>query len=188
MEKKLLKRIYYMVIAITVMVAINLLVSVIGNVSTKTSTTTSKTTTSEEDSSNSYDVSMMDSLTVDQVVDLFKNTKNTYVVYLGRSTCSACQSFLPTLQKMQSKYNYKTQYLDITTVDTSSSAYTTLIDKLSTEKTINVNGTSKTDKFGSFYGYTPMVFIIKDGKFADGIVGAYSESSFETFLNDNGIK
>jgi thiol-disulfide isomerase/thioredoxin len=190
MEKEYIKKIYYIVIVIAVMVAINLIISLIGNGNTtvKEATSTNDNSKTSEDSSSSYDVSMMNTLTIDQVVDLFSNKKGTYVVYLGRSTCSACQSFLPTLQKMQSKYNYKTQYLDITNVDTSSTAYSTLIDKLATEKTINVNGTSKTDKFGSFYGYTPMVFIIKNGKFADGIVGAYSETAFETFLNDNGIK
>ena len=187
MEKKYIKRIYYLVIAIVIMVSLNLILAISGNISKKGSTTTSDTTSSESSSSD-YDVSMMNSLTTSQVVDLFKDTKNTYVVYLGRSTCSACVSFLPTLQAMQSKYNYVTQYLDITTVNTSSDDYSNLISKLAVDKTINVNGESKTDKFGSFYGYTPMVFIIKDGKFADGIVGAYSQTSFENFLNTNGIK
>ena len=188
MEKKYIKRIYYLTIAIVVMVGINLILAITGNFNQKsTSATTSSNTSSESDASN-YDVSMMNSLSISQVNDLFKDTKKTYVVYLGRSTCSACVSFLPTLQAAQSKYNYVTQYLDITTVDTSSADYTTLIGKLAVDKTINVNGESKTDKFGSFYGYTPMVFIIKDGKFADGIVGAYSQAKFEEFLNNNGIK
>ena len=191
MEKKYIKRIYYLVIAILAMVALNLNLAKTGKVNlnstNSSSSSTSNTTGSESDSSN-YDVSMMNSLSIGQVNDLFKDTKKTYVVYLGRSTCSACVSFLPTLQAEQSKYNYVTQYLDITTVDTSSADYTTLIGKLAVDKTINVNGESKTDKFGSFYGYTPMVFIIKDGKFADGIVGAYSQAKFEEFLNNNGIK
>ena len=147
----------------------------------------SKSVTNDSANSNEYDVSMMNKLSLDQLLALF-DSKKTSVVYLGRATCSACVSFLPTLQKMQSKYNYTTQYLDITTVDTTSEFYTKLMEKLSVEKTINVNGESKTDKFGTFYGYTPMVFIIKNGKFADGIVGAYSENKFESFLNSNGIK
>lgn len=186
MEKEYLKKIYYLAIAIVIIVSINLIICIAGKITVKTDSTTTSTT--DEATESDYDVSMMNSLSLSQVLDLFNDKKSTSVVYLGRSTCSACVSFLPTLQSMQSKYNYVTQYLDITTVDTSSSNYTDLISKLAVDKTINVNGESKTDKFGSFYGYTPMVFIIKNGKFADGIVGAYSETKFEEFLNNNGIK
>lgn len=187
MEKNYLKKIYGISIAILAIVILETIVLIGSKInfndeSSTTNTTTNDTTTSD------YDVSMMNSLTIDQTVGLFSNTKNTYVVYLGRSTCSACVSFLPILQAMQIKYNYTTQYLDITSVDTSSTSYENLIAKLATEKTITVNGEQKTDKFGSFYGYTPMVFIIKNGKFADGIVGAYSSTKFEEFLNNNGIK
>src|SRR5574344_964330 len=165
MEKEYLKKIYYIVSAMVVIVAINLVITLASQVTVMTE---SDSSTSKDDSSHSdYDVSMMNSLSLHQVLGLFNDKKSTSVVYLGRSTCSACISFLPTLQSMQSKYNYVTQYLDITTVDTSSSDYTDLISKLAVQKTINVNGESKTDDFGSFYGYTPMVFIVKNGKFAE---------------------
>lgn len=188
MEKSYLKKIYNILWIILIFVIFEFIIIVASKIDFKgeSSNTTSNATTNE--TTNDYDVSMMNAVTVDQLVKLFDNEKKTYVVYLGRSTCSACVSFLPTLQSMQSKYNYITQYLDITTVDTSSNAYNTLISKLAVEKTITVNGTEKTDKYGSFYGYTPMVFIIKNGKFADGIVGAYSSTKFEEFLNNNGIK
>ena len=39
-----------------------------------------------------------------------------------------------------------------------------------------------------FYGYTPMVIIIKDGKAVNASVGALSESNFKKFLSSNGIK
>ena len=136
----------------------------------------------------SYDVSSFNTLTTQGVVDLFSNKKQTYVVYLGRSTCSACEAFLPTLKTMQNKYNYVTQYLDITTVDASSDAFKELMNKLSKKVTLKVQNEEKTQSFGEFFGYTPMTFVIKNGKFVDGIVGAYSEIEFEKFLNNNGIK
>ena len=49
---------------------------------------------------------------------------------MGRETCGHCVSFLPTLQKAQKELNYKTVYLDIETVDTSSENYKEFISKL----------------------------------------------------------
>ena len=89
---------------------------------------------------------------------------------------------------MQNKYNYVTQYLDIETIASDDPAFNELINKLSKKVTLSVNGETKTQSFGEFFGYTPMTFIIRKGKFVDGIVGAYSESSFEAFLNKNDIK
>lgn len=189
MEEKI-DKVYKISIAIIVIVSLNLIITFFSNVSVKsnnTATNESDTTASSDDSSN-YDVSMMKTLTLSDLIKLFDDTKNTYVVYLGRANCSACVSFLPTLQKMQNKYGYTTQYLDIRTVDTSSDDYQKLMNKLSKKVTLTVSGEQKTDSFGSFYGYTPMTFVIKKGEFSDGIVGAYSESKFESFLNNNGIK
>ena len=56
------------------------------------------------------------------------------------------------------------------------------------EVTENINGEEVTADIGEFFGYTPMVIIIKDGKAVDCSVGAYSESKFEEFLKENGIK
>ena len=186
MKNNELNKIYKLVTIVLVIVSIDLAVNLLSKVNFNGGTKTSNEQSSEQTSSN-YDVSMMDTLTVDQVVNLFNDKKSTYVVYFGRENCSACVAFLPTLQKMQKKYNYVTKYLDIRTVDAGSEAYKTLISKLSKEVTLTVNGEKKTDKFGSFFGYTPMVFVIYEGKFNDGFVGAYSEEKFETFLNNNGI-
>ena len=186
MDSKLLSKIYRLLIIILFIVAFDLFVNIASKISIKNNNDEDITTT--QDNSNSYDVSMMNSISLDDLVKLFDNKNDRYVVYLGRANCSACVSFLPTLQDMQSKYKYKTQYLDIRTVDSSSSNFTKLMNKLSDKKTINVNGEEKTDSFGNFYGYTPMVFIINKGKFVDGIVGAYSSEKFEEFLNNNGIK
>ena len=182
-------RLYIIVIILCVVVGLMLIFSVGGNFSTKKEKeqeqqTTASTTTAQND----YDVSLFRTLSASELNKLFNDKSNTYVVYLGRSTCSACVSFLPTLKTMQSKYNYVTQYLDITTVDANSDDYKKLMSNLSKEITLTVNGETKTQPFKEYYGYTPMVFVINKGKFADGFVGAYSETKFENFLNKNGIK
>ena len=133
------------------------------------------------------DVSDFDTLTLAQVLKLF-DSKDTSVLYLGRSSCSACVSFLPTLKSVQKDLGFKTKYLDITTVDTSSRDYSTFISKLTKEIEVNANGTKSTGKISEFYGYTPMVIIIKDGKAVDASVGALSEANFKKFLSSNGIK
>ena len=186
MEKSYLQKIYRIAIAILIIVSIDFLMNFLTKVNFNNTTVKTESTESTGESSD-YDVSMMNELTLAQTVKLF-DSNDVSVVYLGRANCSACVSFLPTLQKMQSKYGYTTQYLDIRTVDTSSDDYSKLLEKLSKEVTLSINGETKTDKFSSFYGYTPMVFVMSKGKFVDGIVGAYSEERFETFLNNCGIK
>ena len=69
---------------------------------------------------NEYDVSMMHTVGVSDVIDMFAN-EGTYVLYIGRETCSVCHDLLPALQEAQINNNYITQYLDITQVDRSSS-------------------------------------------------------------------
>ncbi len=189
MEEKI-DRIYKLVIVSVILLAIILLINLFGGVKVKNADSSSNTSSTNNTSktSNEYDVSSFNSLSLSDLLKLFDNKKETNVVYLGRATCSACVSFLPTLQSAQSKHNYTTQYLDITTVDSTSQDFEKLMTKLSKEVTLSVNGESKTQSFGDFYGYTPMVFVIKDGKFSDGFVGAYSEAKFEEFLNKNGIK
>ena len=184
MEEKL-DKIYKIAIVIVILVAINLVITLAGKFSIKSESSTTDTTTTETDE---YDVSSFKTLSLSGVLSLFDNKENTYVVYFGRPTCSACVTFIPTLKSMQEKYGYTTQYLDITNVDTQSDDFEKLMKKLNKEVTLTVNGETETQEFGEFYGYTPMTFIIQKGKFTAGIVGAYSESKFESFLNQYGIK
>ena len=187
MEEKLNKT--YKIAIAALIISIICLVLILGSkISIKdSSSSSSSSTTDNTTTNNEYDVSSFKTLTLQGVVDLFSDKKNTYVVYLGRPSCSACVSFLPTLKSMQNKYGYVTQYLDIETVK-ADDTYDKFISLLDKEVTLTVNGETKTQSFGKFFGYTPMTFIIKKGKFADGIVGTTSESSFESFLNRNGIK
>ena len=189
MEEKI-NKLYKIVIVLSIIVTILLIVNLSSLFKIKgdeTKTNTSDNTSTNTQTTTTYDVSTFNTLSAKEVVDLFKDKKKTYVVYMGRSTCSACIKFIPTLKTLQNKYNYVTQYLDITTVTKDSDDYNALMKKLESKVTLTVNGETKTQNYSEYFGYTPMVFIIKDGKFKDGMVGAYSESKFESFLNNNGI-
>ena len=187
LEEKV-NKLYKIVIVLCIVVGIMVIISIGSQFSIKSEKKDENKTQTNTQTQSDYDVSSFKTLSLAEVNRLFEDKKNTYVVYLGRSTCSACVSFLPSLKSMQSKYNYVTQYLDITTVDVNSDDYAKFISYLSKEVTLTVSGETKTQSFGSFYGYTPMTFIVSKGKFVNGIVGAYSESKFEEFLNNNGIK
>lgn len=179
----MLKKILMCAYIIIALIVINTVILICkGNITTGNNSSTSTEQSSE------YDVSMMESVDLNTMLnDVFKR-KDTQVVYMGRSTCSHCVSFLPTLQKAQNELNYTTVYLDIEKVDSDSDDFKTFISKLDKKYTMNVNGEDKTDTYGSFYGYTPAVFLYKDGKMIDGKIGELEYDDFVKWLNDNGIK
>ncbi len=184
----ILNKIFTVLVVIAIILGVNLLFTMISLTNGGSSSdNSSNSSTSGTQTSSDYDVSDFDTLTLAQVLKLF-DSKDTSVLYLGRSSCSACVSFLPTLKSVQKDLGFKTKYLDITTVDTSSRDYSTFISKLTKEIEVNANGTKSTGKISEFYGYTPMVIIIKDGKAVDASVGALSEANFKKFLSSNGIK
>ncbi len=184
----ILNKIFTVLVVIAIILGVNLLFTMISLTNGGSSSDNSgNSSTSGTQTSSDYDVSDFDTLTLAQVLKLF-DSKDTSVLYLGRSSCSACVSFLPTLKSVQKDLGFKTKYLDITTVDTSSSDYSTFISKLTKEIEVNANGTKSTGKISEFYGYTPMVIIIKDGKAVNASVGALSEANFKKFLSSNGIK
>lgn len=140
-----------------------------------------------------YDVSMMHQVGVEDVLDMFDDNK-TYVLYIGRETCSVCYDLLPVLQEAQLNNNYITQYLDITEVDRSSDSWKELVDLLDKETTTTLDeeGVSEevTDTFGYFLdtkGFTPCTIIIQNGKQAGGFFGSASLVSFEDWLANYGI-
>lgn len=135
-----------------------------------------------------YDVSMMHQVGVEDVLDMFEDNK-TYVVYIGRETCSVCYDLLPVLQKAQINNNYITQYLDITEIDRSSDNWQELVKLLdkTTTTTMDEEGNSEevTETFGYFLdkkGFTPCTIIIKNGKQVGGFFGSASLISFEDWL------
>ena len=183
----ILNKIFTALVVIAIIMGVNLLFTMISLTNGGSGSNNSSNSSTSGTQTNDYDVSDFDALTLAQVLKLF-DSKDTSVLYLGRSSCSACVSFLPTLKSVQKDLGFKTKYLDITTVDTSSSDYNTFISKLTKEIEVNANGTKSTGKISEFYGYTPMVIIVKDGKAVNASVGALSESNFMKFLSSNGIK
>ena len=180
-----LKKIYTMLIVVLVISIMSLLIGLVNYSNTKGTTTenNSSTTTNNGSSTSDYDVSMFNAVSVKDILKfLGTNNKETHVLYLGRSTCSACVAFLPNLQATQKEMNFTTDYLDITTVDTTSDDFKKFGELLSKEITQSINGESQTGKISEFYGYTPMVIVVKNGEAVDAIVGSYSKDNLQTFL------
>ena len=130
---------------------------------------------------------------VSDVIDLFEDS-GTYVLYIGRETCSVCYDILPVLQEAQINNNYITQYLDISEADRSSSDWEKLVELLNVETTTTMDeeGVSEevTNTFGYFLdakGFTPCVIIIRDGKQIAGFFGSRSLTNFEDWLANYGI-
>lgn len=119
----------------------------------------------EEDNTN-YDVSKFRELKVNEVLKLFDDN-SLHIVYMGRPTCYYCVQFVPILNKVQESLGYTTIYLDTTSLNKSDKDVSSLIDKMDVK--IMMNGSEETLK--DYYGYTPMLLIIKDGKIVNGNVG-----------------
>lgn len=140
-----------------------------------------------------YDVSMMHAVGVSDVIEMFADGE-TYVLYIGRETCSVCHDLLPVLQEAQINNNYITQYLDISQVDRSSDDWERLVALLDVETTTTMDeeGVAEevTDTFGYFLdakGFTPCMIIIRDGKQVAGFFGSRSLEAYEDWLSSNGI-
>ena len=153
--------------------------------------TSCQSTKANED--NDYDVSMMRTVGVNDVIDMFNDGK-TYVLYIGRETCSVCHELLPALQEAQINNNYITQYLDISQVDRSSAEWEELVELLDLETTTTMDeeGVAEevTDTFGYFLnakGFTPCMIIINNGKQVAGFFGSRSLEAFEDWLTASGI-
>lgn len=180
-----LKKIYIMLIIVLVISVMSLLIGLVNYSNTKGTTTNnnSPTTNNNGSSTSDYDVSMFNAVGLSDILKfLGKNNKETHILYLGRSTCSACVAFLPNLQATQKEMNFTADYLDITTVDTTSDEFKKFGELLSKEITQSVNGETQTGKISEFYGYTPMVIVVKNGEAVDAIVGSYSKDNLQTFL------
>lgn len=170
-ERLMLQRLTYCVYIVLGLLAINTIILLATNVHV---TKTNEIETEEKESTGDYDVSMMNSVDTDEVIKLF-DSKETQVVYIGRSTCGYCVQFLPSLQKAQKEYGYKTNYLNISEV--SDSDKEKILKKDNDEKFLE-------EKFGA----TPMVLLVKDGKLQDTWVGYSEYDEFAQFLEKNGFE
>lgn len=180
-----LKKIYTMLIVVLVISVMSLMIGLVNYSNTKGTTNNSSTASNGNSVLEGYDVSMFNEVAVSDILKfLGTSNKETHILYLGRSTCSACVAFLPGLQETQKEMDFTTDYLDITKVDTSSDDFKKFSSLLSKEITQNVNGTSQTGKISEFYGLTPMIVVIKNGEAVDAIVGSYSKENLQKFLKN----
>lgn len=162
-----LQKIFYCLVVIAVI----LLVGVIGifaGVENMNGTSTKQ----DEEQVQEYDASMFKQVTPDEFVEAFKGSE-TQVIYIGRPTCSYCAAFLPTLQQAQKDYNYTTLYLNIDEVDSSEISKITELDEW----------------LNNYYGTTPLVIVVKDGKIqGEGWVGYAEYDTFAAYLENLGFK
>lgn len=140
------------------------------------------TSTTQENSDSDYDVSMFTSLTPAEITKKIKSGDE-FVLFIGQNSCTYCQKMLPTLQQAQKDYGYTTVYLNIKSVDTTSTEYKEMAALLDVEKTSN----GETKEFGEFK-VTPMMAVIRNGKMVDGMIGYNTYENFAKFLEDSGIK
>lgn len=127
-----------------------------------------------------YDVSKYNSVNYSDFKKL-TTLKGTHVIYIGRSSCSYCAMFLPIMNEAQEKYNFTTNYFDISSIFDFSN--NTIIDKEAYDEMSNLN-----DFFKENLLATPMVVIFKDGKYVDGTMGYQELNSYSKFLEKNGFK
>lgn len=123
------------------------------------------------DSSDEYDVSMFESITMDDFKDMFEDDEK-YFVFVGRSTCGYCVAFLPYLQKSVEDYDYTLYYLNAQNLTSSDVSDAVELDS------------SLKDTFSS----TPMVYVIEDGEVVDVNKGYTDYDVLANFLEDNGVK
>ena len=162
-----LQKIFYCLVVIAVI----LLVGVIGifaGIENMNGTSAKQ----NEEQVQEYDASMFKQVTPDEFVEAFKGSE-TQVIYIGRPTCSYCAAFLPTLQQAQKDYNYTTLYLNIDEVDSSEISKITGLDEW----------------LNTYYGTTPLVIVVKDGKIqGEGWVGYAEYDTFAAYLENLGFK
>jgi len=127
-----------------------------------------------------YDVSKYNSVNYSDFKKL-TTLKGTHVIYIGRSSCSYCAMFIPIMNEAQEKYNFTTNYFDISSIFDFSN--NTIIDKEAYDEMSNLN-----DFFKENLLATPMVVIFKDGKYVDGTMGYQELNSYSKFLEKNGFK
>lgn len=169
--------------AATLILVIILLGVVISN-NTKSSNNTSSS--SEE---SSYDVSMFEELNTTDAISKIKKGKKV-LVYIGRAQCSFCVKFLPTLQKAQKEFGYKTIYIDINKVapdDQEALAKFGGAARMYEEGCVDPENATVEERCGQF-GLTPQVLIFEKGKLKDSWAGYSEYEQFASFLSNNGFK
>lgn len=173
--KETLKKLLICAYVIIALLAINTIIMFISNVEV---TKDSNTKTEQTEENTEYDVSMFEKIDFEGVKSAF-DSKDTQVIYVGRSTCGYCVQFLPALQQAQEEFGYKTKYYDIgdVTQESLQSNREELAKYDDDDKFIDTN-----------LGATPMILLVRNGKLVKGWVGYAEYEEFEKFLIENGFE
>lgn len=135
----------------------------------------SSNTNNNDDIAAEYDVSMFSPVTAETLKEETEKDE-LQIVYIGRSTCGFCIQFLPILQQAQKDYDYKTLYLDITTVKT-------------TEQQDRILELDNEEGFlDKNFGSTPMVLLMKNNEIVDASIGYKEYSEYSEWLEKNGFE
>lgn len=142
---------------------------------------------SGEGTSTEYDVSMFNKISFDDFKNMFEDgDSKVRFVFTGRSNCSFCISFLPSLQKSVEEYDYELDYLDMITVySTQASTYSKEDDK--TLEEIRAMDSHFSDE-NTALGATPMVYVVQNGKVIDVHAGYTEYEDYASFLEEHNIK
>ncbi len=137
-------------------------------------------------STEGYDVSKMNEVDVDEVLALFEED-GTHVLYIGRSTCSACIQFVPVLNQVQEELNFTTNYLDVQQYMGNWSKAQEELSPLMELATIEATANGETGELGELFienGFTPVLIVIKDGEIVEGFFGSRSATELTNILEE----
>lgn len=119
-----------------------------------------------------YDTSMFEEINASKFIELFNGSEQS-LIYIGRPGCGYCVQFLPSLQKAQDEFGYKTYYLDI--------------DTITDEEYYEISGLN--EFLENNFGFTPMVLVVQNGQIAgEGWVGYNEYDAFKTYLESIGYQ
>ena len=125
-------------------------------------------------SNTEYDVSMFTEISTNNYADVV-NSSDLQLIFMGRSSCTYCQAFLPILQQVQKEYGYKTNYLNIEEI-TSDEEINKIFRFDNEDKVIKNN-----------FGSTPMVVVFKKGKLVNMWLGYDDYDKFVQFVEECGF-
>lgn len=162
--------------------------------SSSTTSTDNNSSGGSQTSTTGYDVSNMTKVDLDGALALFEE-EGTHVLYIGRSNCSVCVSYVPTLNEVQEDLGFKTNYLDVQSYinnwESAKEEIKPLTDLFTVESTVRTTMDGETvtleDTIGNLfydYGFTPITVIIKDGEMVDGFVGYRDTETLTSLLEE----
>lgn len=134
---------------------------------------------SKKTETESYNLTNFNIVTTKETIKLFSEIKP-QILIICRSTCSVCQSFIPTLNTINETYNIKMNYLDLELMDLDSKETKELKELLNYEYTLQ----EKTAPYSDFLGTTPMFIIIKNKEMVYGYIGSMDSSVVQVLLEN----